>query len=99
VQVTGTVDSLHLEVVLQRDPTAVDLKASDDLIPSNARKDAKRAVDEVRSGNLKSAQKRLEGVYQFAPASAQINFLFGYLYWQLNDLEKARSSSWSAPPL
>lgn len=91
VHVTATVQVLHLEVVLQRDPMAVDLRASDDLITGSARKDAKHALIELRSGNLRAAQKHLEKVYKFAPSSAQINFLYGYLFWQLKDLETAES--------
>ena len=91
IHVTATLDSLKVEVALKRDPEAVDLSASDDAIPAKQRKDAKRAVHDLESSNFKAAQKRLEKVYAVAPSSAQVNFLFGYLFLQLQDLEKAEA--------
>jgi tetratricopeptide (TPR) repeat protein len=89
LQITPTVQSPQVEIILHKDPSAVDLSDSDDTIPANVRKDAKRAVLSLRSANYKDAQKRLDKVYQAAPSSAQTNFLFGYLFVQLNDLGKA----------
>jgi tetratricopeptide (TPR) repeat protein len=91
LQVFNSLDSSRLEVVLHKDPSAVELSAADDAIPTNARKDTNRAVSALKSGNLKEAQKRLDQVQKFAPSSGQINFLYGYLFLQLNDLEKAES--------
>lgn len=91
VHLTATIDTVKVEVALQRDPSAVELSASDDAIPPKARKDVKHAVQSLRSGNLKAAQKQLEKVEKLAPSSAQISFLSGYLFWQLKDLEKAES--------
>jgi tetratricopeptide (TPR) repeat protein len=81
----------HVEVLLERDPTAIDLNVSDDLIPAKHRKDAKRAVYALKSGKLTEAQKQLDKVYKFAPSSPQLNFLYGYLYLGLKDLDKAES--------
>jgi tetratricopeptide (TPR) repeat protein len=79
----------RLEILLRRDPSAVELGGAVDAIPDHERKDANRAVYELKSGNLKDAQKRLERIYKIAPSSSQVNFMFGYLYLQLKDLEKA----------
>jgi tetratricopeptide (TPR) repeat protein len=87
----GTVQERKLEIALRKDPTAVDLGAIDNAIPAQARKDAKRAADYLKSANFKEAQKRLERAYKVAPRSAQINFLFGFLYVELKDYEKAES--------
>jgi len=87
----GTVQERKLEFALRKDPTAVDLNAIDDAIPVQARKDAKRAVDYLKSANFKEAQKKLERAYKVAPGSAQINFLLGFLYVELKDYEKAES--------
>jgi tetratricopeptide (TPR) repeat protein len=89
LQITPTVQSPQIEIILHKDPSAVDLSDSDDTIPANLRKDAKRAVLSLRSANYKEAQKRLDKVYKAAPSSAQTNFLYGYLFVQLNNLEKA----------
>jgi tetratricopeptide (TPR) repeat protein len=91
VHVTTEIQGLKLEVILEKDPTAVDLNASDNAIPAKARKDAMRAVNSLRSGNLKDAQKRLEDAYKVAPSSAQLNFLMGYLFLQLKDLGKSET--------
>jgi tetratricopeptide (TPR) repeat protein len=87
--IAGAILSINLEVVLEKDPTAVDLNAADDAIPTNARKDVKRAVYYLKSRKLKEAQKQLEKVHKFTASSAQVNFLFGYLFLQMNDLETA----------
>jgi len=91
LDVPGTLQTIRLEVVLRPDPTAVNLNASDDAIPANARKDAQRAVIDLKSGNVKEAEKRLDKVYKVAPSSAQVNFLFGYLFLQLKDYEKSEA--------
>jgi tetratricopeptide (TPR) repeat protein len=78
-----------VEIILQSDPSAVELSAGDDAIPPKLRKDAKRAVDELKSGNLTNAQKHLGKVYAAVPSSAQVNFLYGYLFLQLKDMEKS----------
>ena len=91
VQIAFAQQNLHVEVKLDRDPNAVDLNASDDVIPPKSRKDAKRAVYALKSGNLAEAQKQLDKVYKLAPDSAQLNFLYGYLFLGRKDLEKSES--------
>jgi tetratricopeptide (TPR) repeat protein len=87
----GTVQERKIQIMLHKDPTEVELDASDDMIPPKFRKDAKRALDELKSANFKDAQKRLEKLSQVAPSSPQINFLLGYLFVQLRDYEKAET--------
>lgn len=91
IHITATMDTVKIEVTLQRDPSAVDLSAADDAIPSKERKDAERAVRALESANYKEAQKRLEKLYAVVPSSAQVNFLYGYLFLQLQDLEKSEA--------
>lgn len=81
--------SFGINVVLQRDPTAVNLDVVDDVVPSRARKNTRRAVAALRSGNLKAAQKRLGEAYKLVPTSAELNFLLGYLYFLEKDFEQA----------
>jgi tetratricopeptide (TPR) repeat protein len=85
----GRTRTLKVEIILQSDPSAVELSASDDAIPPKLRKDAQRAVDELKSGNFTKAQKHLDKVYAAVPSSAQLNFLYGYLFLQLKDMEKS----------
>jgi tetratricopeptide (TPR) repeat protein len=80
---------LKVEIILQTDPSAVELSASDDAIPPKMRKDVKRAVDELKAGNFTKAHKQLDKVYPAVPSSAQLNFLYGYLFLQLKDMEKS----------
>jgi tetratricopeptide (TPR) repeat protein len=91
LHVMATLETLKTDVVLQRDPTAIDLNATDDVLSGNASKEAKRAVYALKSGNLKDAERRLDKVYKIAPARSQVNFLLGYLFVQRADLEKAES--------
>jgi len=89
LEITPTLQSPQTEIILHKDPSAVDLSDSDASIPSSVRKDATRAVLALKSANYKEAEKRLDKVYKVAPSSAHANFLYGYLFVQLNDLEKA----------
>jgi len=91
LQVTATIDKLNIDVVLQKDPTAIDLKLADGSLPPNARRDAARALFLLKSSNFKEAQKKLERVYAVAPTNAQVNFLLGFLYIQLKDQDKAEA--------
>jgi tetratricopeptide (TPR) repeat protein len=81
----------RLQLVMHKDPTAVELIAPDEAIPANARKEAKRAVVALRSANLKEARKQLDKAFKLAPSNAQINFLYGYLYMQQKDFDKAET--------
>jgi tetratricopeptide (TPR) repeat protein len=87
----GILQERKLEIALRKDPTAIDLGVADSALPAQARKDARRAVDNLKSANFKEAQKRLERAYRIAPESAQVNFLLGFLYVELKDYEKAES--------
>jgi tetratricopeptide (TPR) repeat protein len=79
----------NVEVVLNRDPNAVRLDVSDKIISSKARKETRRAVDSLKSGDLRAAQKHLDAAYKLAPSSADLNFLLGYLYFQKKDYTQA----------
>jgi tetratricopeptide (TPR) repeat protein len=54
--------------------------------------DKKLAVAALKAANYKAAQKQLEKAYKVAPSSAEIDFLFGYLFVQLKDNDKAETS-------
>jgi tetratricopeptide (TPR) repeat protein len=81
VQVIATTHREPIEIVLHRDPTAISLDIADEVISSKARKETKRAVSELKLGDLEGAQKHLETAYQLAPSSSDLNFLLGYLYF------------------
>jgi tetratricopeptide (TPR) repeat protein len=87
----GDIPERQLQLVMHKDPTAVELSAPDNSIPAVARKEAKRAVVALRSANFKEAQKQLDKAFKLAPSNAQINFLYGYLCTQRKDFEKAET--------
>ena len=89
LEISPTDQNPEIEIILHKDPFAVDLSDSVTMIPSKLRKDAKRAVLALKSAKYKEAEKRLGKVYRSAPSSVQVNFLYGYLFLQLNNLSKA----------
>ena len=91
VRVDATLYNIKVQIVLQKDPTAVDLNASDSDLPPNTRRDVKSAASALKNSNFKEAQKRLERAYRVAPSSSQINFLLGYLCLMQKDFEKSES--------
>lgn len=80
---------LEVEIVLQRDPAALNLDVAEAIISPKARKETKHAISLLKSQNLAKAEKQLDEAYKLAPTSAELNFLLGYLYYQKKDLPKA----------
>jgi len=85
----GSSQLQQFDIVLHRDPAAVNLDADDRTLPARARKQMKSAVSALKSRKLTEAQKHLDQAYRIAPTNAQINFLLGYLSFQQKDYEKA----------
>jgi tetratricopeptide (TPR) repeat protein len=79
----------HEIIALEPDPEAIDLKLSDGTMPAKARKDSKRGLNALKSGNLNSAQKWLDSAYKAYPSSSDLNFLLGYMYYQKKDYSNA----------
>jgi tetratricopeptide (TPR) repeat protein len=86
---TSNAQLQHFEIVLRRDPAAINLDVDDRALPSKARKEMKHGVSALKSRNLKDAEKHLAEAYKIAPSNAGLNFLLGYLYFQQRDYEKA----------
>jgi tetratricopeptide (TPR) repeat protein len=91
VQVNDTLRISQAEVILHRDPQAVDLEVEGNVLSPKARKQTKRAVSALKSGNFKDAQKHLDEAFKLSPSSPDLNFLMGYLYYQKRDLTQAGS--------
>ena len=89
VQVVDSMAPSFSDVVLRRDPEAVNLDVSDAVMSPQARKQTKHAVSALKSGKLKDAQKHLDDAYKLAPSSPELNFLLGYLYFQKRDFAQA----------
>jgi len=89
VQVPNSLSPVLVDVMLRRDPDAINLDVSDRELSPKARKQAKRAVSALKSGNFKEAQKQLDEAHQLFPYSPDLNFLLGYLYFQKRDFTEA----------
>jgi tetratricopeptide (TPR) repeat protein len=82
---------LQIDVVLHRDPAAINLNVADEGLSPKTRKETKHAVAALKSGNLKDAQKHLDEALKTAPSSSDVNFLLGYLYFQRKDFAQAEN--------
>jgi tetratricopeptide (TPR) repeat protein len=91
VQVVSTMHPQPIDIVLQRDPSAIDLKVTEDIMSPKARKEARDAVSMLKVGDYPEAQKHLERAYKLAPSNSDLNFLFGYLYFQQNNYARAET--------
>jgi tetratricopeptide (TPR) repeat protein len=94
VTIAGLTDELQVQVVLERDPMAVNLDdtgSADTLMPPKASKETRRAVAALSAGNLKEALKHLNAAYKLVPSNAQVNFLLGYMFFQQKNLEQAQT--------
>ncbi len=91
LEVISQVSTYHLEIVLEKDPSAIELKAADAAMPAKARKNTKRGISALKAGNLNNAEKWLDAAYNAVPSSSDLNFLLGYLYYQKKDLTQAQT--------
>jgi tetratricopeptide (TPR) repeat protein len=87
-QAINAVVPVKLEIVLQKDPAAVQLSI-DEGMPPKARKEAKHGISALKSGKWDEADKRLGVAYKLAPENPDVNFLLGYLYFQKKDFGRA----------
>jgi tetratricopeptide (TPR) repeat protein len=87
-QATSAFTPINLEMVLQKDPAAVQLNIDEGMSPK-ARKEAKHGVSALKSGKWDEANKRLGAAYKLAPENPDVNFLLGYLYFQKKDFGRA----------
>jgi tetratricopeptide (TPR) repeat protein len=79
----------QFEIILHRDPAAINLDLDDRALSPKTRKEMKHGVSALKSRKFKDAEKHLDEAYKAAPSSAELNFLLGYLYFQQKDYEKA----------
>jgi len=91
VGVTNSMGPGQIKIVLQRDPEAINLDVESAILSPKARKQTKRAVSALKSGNFKRAQKQLDEAYKLSPSSPDLNFLLGYLYFQKKDFAQAET--------
>ena len=77
------------DIVIHRDPSAVNFDVAESMVSEQARKETKRAISALKSGNLKDAQKHLDRARSSATADPGVNFLLGYLYFQKKDFAQA----------
>ncbi|HST10174.1 MAG TPA: tetratricopeptide repeat protein, partial [Terriglobales bacterium] len=91
LEVTDSSAPTEIAIALRRDPAASGVDSADLLISPKARKLTKHAIGLLKSDRLAQAQKQLDQAYSLAPASPDLNFLLGYLYFKRKDFDKAGS--------
>lgn len=89
LEVMSSRTQTQADIVLHRDPTAINLDIAHTIMSPKARKEAKNAISLLKSGDYNIAQKHLAAAYELAPSSAEVNFLLGYLYFQKKDFGRA----------
>ncbi|MFZ1159966.1 MAG: tetratricopeptide repeat protein [Candidatus Sulfotelmatobacter sp.] len=89
LQVMSSLRPLEMDIVLHRDPSAINLDVDAGVMSPKARKQTKHAISALKSGNLKEAERQLDDAFKSAPASPELNFLLGYLYFQKKDYAQA----------
>lgn len=89
LQVVSTMHPEPIDIVLQRDPTAINLDVAAGSMSPKARKEARHAVSLLKIGEFAEAQKHLDAAYKLAPSNTDLNFLLGYLYFQRKDYARA----------
>lgn len=88
-QALTAIGPVKLEIILQKDPAAVQLDFADGAMPPKARKETKRGVSALKSRKWDDADRRLGAAYKLAPENPDVNFLLGYLYYQRKDFGRA----------
>jgi tetratricopeptide (TPR) repeat protein len=78
-----------VKVVLQKDPSAVQFEVEDGNMSPKARKEMKQAIAALKANNLRDAERHLQKTRQLAPTSGQLDFLFGYLYFQKQEYDQS----------
>jgi tetratricopeptide (TPR) repeat protein len=91
LQVVSSLRPLEMDIELRRDPSAINLDVAAGVMSPKARKQTKHAISALKSGNLKEAERQLSSAFRSAPASPDLNFLLGYLYFQKKDYEQAEN--------
>jgi len=89
VQAVSTIHPEPIDIVLQRDPSAINLEVTEDILSPKARKEARSAVSLMKVGDFAEAQQHLEKAYKLAPSNSDLNFLLGYLYFQRENYSQA----------
>lgn len=91
VDVISSLRASQIDIVLHRDPEAVNLDLLNGVMPPQARKQTKRAISALKSGNFTAAQKQLDEAFKSSPSNPDLNFLLGYLYFQKKDFGQAQT--------
>jgi tetratricopeptide (TPR) repeat protein len=89
LEVKDSLRTAEIEIVLRRDPSVITVDSSDSNMSPKVRKLTKRAIGLLKSDRITQAQSQLDQAYRLAPASPDLNFLLGYLYFKKKDFAKA----------
>ena len=82
----------EMNIILQKDASAVQLDVEDTAMPPKARKEMKQGITALKSNNLQQAERHLDAARKLSSGSAQLNFLLGYLHFQKHEYDAAEQS-------
>jgi tetratricopeptide (TPR) repeat protein len=85
VQIAFEKQDLLVEILLERDPDAIELETSNDVIPAKYRNDTKRVLYSLKSGKLAEARKQLDKVTAHS--------LLAHAYLNQKQYDKAREQA------
>ncbi|HTS04614.1 MAG TPA: tetratricopeptide repeat protein [Candidatus Eisenbacteria bacterium] len=88
--ITATVPII-IDIILQKDPAAVNLDVLGETLSPKARKETKRAISDLKSGKWVDATKHLDTAYRLSPSNPDLTFLLGYAYYQRKQYDEAKT--------
>ncbi|HEY1271393.1 MAG TPA: tetratricopeptide repeat protein [Terriglobales bacterium] len=89
LEVLDSQSPTEVQIALDPDPSAIGVDSSNTAMPPKAGKLVKSAIRLLTSDRFAQAQKPLDQAYRLAPASPDLNFLLGYLYFRKKDFSSA----------
>jgi tetratricopeptide (TPR) repeat protein len=92
VRVQNAFGSYTVEIVLERDPSSLEISAPHAAqLPKKVRKALLHGVEALKSGNYNEAEKQLDTARRLAPDNWDANFLSGYLAFQRKRWDEAQA--------
>jgi tetratricopeptide (TPR) repeat protein len=92
VSILGGLRTYQSEVLLKKDPQARELEIPSHLsLPPKAKKRISRAITDLRSGDLRHAEKELERATKLVPDNPELNYLLAYAEVERQNLPRAHA--------
>jgi len=91
VDVISSLRASQIDIVLHRDPEAVNLDLLNGACLRRHAKQTKRAISALKSGNFTAAQKQLDEAFKSSPSNPDLNFLLDICNFQKKDFGQAQT--------